>query len=105
MKDIEKAEQFIAKHEGWKQFVDSPTPSRVTWRYVAALMDKFAQQYHKEQLSKLPSPNYDIHNCINEICEGANGRFITVGDAKKDNSFRYRVKKAIDAMVLKMDER
>ena len=42
---------------------------------------------------------FDIHECINEVTKSANKLSPWIVDARKDRSFRYRVKKAIDKML------
>lgn len=46
------------------------------------------------------SKSFDIHNCINEVCDAVHARFHLYGQtAKGDGSFRWRVKQAIDKML------
>jgi len=46
------------------------------------------------------SKPFDIHNCINEVCDAVHARFHLYGQtAKGDGSFRWRVKQAIDKML------
>ena len=42
---------------------------------------------------------FDIHECINEVTKSANKLSPWIVDARKDRSFRYRIKKAIDKML------
>ena len=42
---------------------------------------------------------FDIHSCINEICDVIEAKTITIRKPHKDGSMRYGIKKAIDAML------
>ena len=42
---------------------------------------------------------FDIHECINEVTKSANKLSPWIVDARKDRSFRYIIKKAIDKML------
>jgi hypothetical protein len=42
---------------------------------------------------------FDIHSCINQICDVIEEKTVTIRKPCKDGSLRYGIKKAIDAML------
>jgi hypothetical protein len=62
--------------------------------YIQEAMEIYARELVSE------SKSFDIHNCINEICDAVHARFHLYGQTTKgDSSFRWLVKQAIDKML------
>lgn len=87
---------------------DLPTWLQELWGLDHSLARRAEKHYldlkSESQKSATPrvseSKSFDIHNCINEVCDAVHARFHLYSQtARGDGSFRWRVKQAIDKML------
>jgi hypothetical protein len=66
---------------------------------IGAAFDEIKQLELTAVVQAKPEKVFDIHSCINEICYAANKDSCLFNDNINNNSFRFRIKKAIDKLI------
>ena len=90
-----KAEEILRKEITLFEWGKENDKQLITYEDALKAVNKAINYTH----SCTELKTFDIHECINEVTKSANKLSPWIVDARKDRSFRYIIKKAIDKML------